>query len=145
MIDMADPQVSRRDFLKLAVQGLLGASALLGLGGLLRFLAAPDGAAQPSEFDLGPAAKYPAGSRTPIPEANALLLHTGAGFRALSLVCTHLGCTVKPAPEGFACPCHNSHYDPDGKVVKGPAARPLQTLRVKETPDGRLILSLAAA
>lgn len=136
--------MNRRDFLKLAIEGVLGTSALLGTDALLRFLTYPDGPAQPTEYHLGLAVNYPAGSRTPIPEANAILFHTEAGFRALSLICTHLGCTVNPTPEGFACPCHNSHYDVDGNVVQGPATRPLQTLQVKETPDGRLILSMRA-
>ncbi len=135
-------EVTRRDFLKLASEGFLGLCAVLGLGGLAEYLAhpLPDGA--PAEFNLGLASDYPPGSRTPIPQANAVLMHTASGFQALSLACTHLGCTVNPSPEGFACPCHNSHYDPDGSVTQGPAAKPLQRLKVTENPQGELILSL---
>ncbi len=137
--------MNRRDFLKQAVKGVLGLSALLGAGGLFRFLASPGEDIQQTEFDLGLAASYPVGSRTPIPEASSILFHTESGFRALSLVCTHLGCTVTPTSEGFACPCHNSHYDGNGKVVQGPATKPLQVFPVKLTADGRLILTLPAS
>lgn len=44
---------------------------------------------------------------------------------ARDLACTHLGCRVAPSPSGFACPCHLSRYDRDGRPVAGPAARPL--------------------
>jgi menaquinol-cytochrome c reductase iron-sulfur subunit len=41
--------------------------------------------------------------------------------------CTHLGCAYHwQAPENkFACPCHGSDFAIDGKVLAGPAARPL--------------------
>ena len=39
-------------------------------------------------------------------------------------VCTHLGCipnSVKTQGESWFCPCHGSHYDTSGRIVKGPA------------------------
>ena len=44
---------------------------------------------------------------------------------AISLVCTHLGCTVNRVETGFLCPCHGSQYDSDGLVVGGPAPKTL--------------------
>ncbi len=137
--------MNRRDFLKRSAKGILGLSAMLGAGEVLSFLGSPVEEARKTEFDLGPADQYPIGTRKLIPEANSILFHTEAGFRALSLVCTHLGCTVSPTPQGFACPCHNSHYDGNGKVVRGPAANPLQVLSVKITSDGHLILLLPSS
>lgn len=37
-------------------------------------------------------------------------------------VCTHLGCIpIDVSTGGWFCPCHGSHYDASGRIVKGPA------------------------
>ena len=54
--------------------------------------------------------------------------------------CTHLGCAYHwdvPRSE-FICPCHNSLFALDGKVVSGPAPRPLDRYGVKV--DGNKLL-----
>jgi Rieske Fe-S protein len=135
---MTEP--SRRDFLKLARAGFLWLSGALALGGLFRFLDYEPNPAPQTEFDLGPADKFPLGSRTLLPDPPAVLLHTESGFSALSLTCTHLGCTVEQTTDGFACPCHNSRFDTDGKVTHGPASQSLQKLRVEVTEEGNLVL-----
>ncbi len=131
---------TRRSFLVLAGKGLLALSGLLGLGELLQFLGYPSEASPPTRFDLGPASAYPPGSRTPIPQANAILIHSETGFSALSLICPHLGCTVDPVQDGFACPCHGSRFNASGGVRVGPASQPMRVLKVEETPTGELIL-----
>jgi Rieske Fe-S protein len=137
------PDLSRRDFLKLARDGLLTLSGLLGLGGLIRFLDYQTEPPAPTEFDLGPASNYPLGSRKVIPDVPALLIHDESGFSALSLVCTHLGCTVETKAEGFACSCHGSRFDPQGEVVRGPADKPLRRLRLETSADGHFHLYIA--
>lgn len=57
---------------------------------------------------------------------------------AISLVCTHLGCTVKRVETGFQCPCHGSQYDSDGIVVGGPAPKTLHWLQIKKMPGGQM-------
>ena len=52
------------------------------------------------------------------------------GVYAVSTICTHLGCLVKPNAEGFECPCHGSRFAANGDVTKGPAPRPLPWLKV---------------
>lgn len=132
--------ITRRDFIKITTTTLLTASGLLGLGGLLRFLDFESEPPPKTAFDLGPAANYASGSRTVLEDVPAILFHTPKGFSALSLVCTHLGCTVKPETDGFACPCHGSRYNQAGAVQRGPAQKPLRALRVEISSNGHLVL-----
>jgi ubiquinol-cytochrome c reductase iron-sulfur subunit len=49
-------------------------------------------------------------------------------------VCTHLGCVPLGAGSGenkgeyggYFCPCHGSHYDTAGRIMKGPAPKNLE-------------------
>ena len=56
--------------------------------------------------------------------------HSESDVTVYSPICTHLGCRyefVAQADE-FRCPCHASVFSVDGKVLGGPAPRPLDTL-----------------
>jgi cytochrome b6-f complex iron-sulfur subunit len=130
----------RRDFFKILAYYAMSGTGILAIGGLLRFLNFEAEPPRRTDFDLGLAADYAVGSRTVIAEVPALLTRTAEGFVALSLVCTHLGCTVDPESNGFACPCHGSRYDMQGRVIGGPAQRQLQRLRVETDNDGHLII-----
>ncbi len=130
--------LSRRDFLKLIRNGFLYLSGILTFGGLLRFLSYESETKRQTDFDLGSVDNYPPGSRTSIPEIPALLIHAESGFTALSLTCTHLGCTLEQDQTGFVCPCHGSSFDADGNVIHGPAINALQVLRVEVTNDGKI-------
>ncbi len=52
-----------------------------------------------------------------------IVANTSKGLVARSAVCPHRGCPVNYNAEAkqFVCPCHNSRFDEDGKVVRGPA------------------------
>lgn len=134
-------EISRRDFLKLATRGILAASGLFSVGMLARLLGFQTEPPQQTEYDLGMAEDYPVGSRTLIAAVPALLIHSEAGFSALSLTCTHLGCTLEQEKDGFACPCHGSRFDADGHVLRGPAAKTLAALRVEQDESGHIILN----
>jgi isorenieratene synthase len=50
---------------------------------------------------------------------------------AISLQCTHQGCTVQLAENGqFHCPCHGAVYTHEGDVISGPAQRNLSRFKV---------------
>ena len=51
---------------------------------------------------------------------------------ALSLVCTHLGCTVNVTSKKMTCPCHGSIFNLQGEVLKGPADRSLPRLEIED-------------
>jgi carotenoid phi-ring synthase / carotenoid chi-ring synthase len=60
---------------------------------------------------------------------------------AISLTCTHQGCTVKMAADGkFHCPCHGAVFTADGKVLKGPAQRNLSKYQVAQKQNNELQL-----
>ncbi len=52
---------------------------------------------------------------------------------ALAPQCTHLGCAYhwEAEKKEFECPCHTSAFSMDGKVLTGPAPRPLDRYEVK--------------
>jgi cytochrome b6-f complex iron-sulfur subunit len=131
-------KLSRRDFLKLSTNTLLGLAGALGIGGLIRFLSYQYDDSTPTEFDIGPASNYPFNSQTVLSNIPAVIINDQSGIHAISLVCTHLGCTVEKNDQGYACPCHGSRFDKSGMVVNGPAAQPLKKLRVEESKEGSL-------
>ncbi|MBD2461953.1 FAD-dependent oxidoreductase [Oscillatoria sp. FACHB-1407] len=62
---------------------------------------------------------------------------------AMSLSCTHQGCTVHTETDGhFHCPCHGAEYDDRGRVLRGPAQRDLPRFKVLSR-DGEQIQLVA--
>jgi len=55
------------------------------------------------------------------------------GVHALSPVCTHLYCDVSwnSAERSWDCPCHGSRFDPEGRVLNGPAVQPLERVDLR--------------
>jgi Rieske Fe-S protein len=65
---------------------------------------------------------------------SAWVVKTGSGeIFALAPGCTHLGCAYhwNSQQKEFVCPCHTSAFSIDGKVLTGPAPRPLDRYEVK--------------
>jgi len=65
-----------------------------------------------------------------------------SGFYALSVTCTHLGCTPNylSAENKFKCPCHGSGFRTTGVNFEGPAPRPLERVRVVLAEDGQILV-----
>ena len=61
--------------------------------------------------------------------------------KVFSPICTHLGCGYRwdDGVQKFLCPCHGSAFDRNGRVLGGPAPRPLDLLPSKEE-GGRLLV-----
>jgi len=132
---------TRLDFLKLITNGFFSLAGILGLGGLFRFFSFQPDPGPPTEFDLGPKDDFPNGVQVVRLDIPALIRHTDEGIIAISLVCTHLGCTVEKSDEGdFTCPCHGSRYTKDGQLLEGPATKPLLRYRIEEQEDSTLKL-----
>jgi menaquinol-cytochrome c reductase iron-sulfur subunit len=55
--------------------------------------------------------------------------------------CTHLGCAYHwdEKENNFFCPCHNSVFTIDGKVLNGPAPRPLDRY-VTKIDQGKVLI-----
>ena len=126
---------SRRDFM---ANIILGTGTVLGLGSLAyRFLEYLYPVVPPIKLVEVAAGKPsdipPDGVRlVQLPEGPVILEKADNEVRALSAICTHLGCTVQWHPEEkkFICPCHQGIYDFNGNVVSGPPPRPLEKLQV---------------
>lgn len=57
----------------------------------------------------------------------------GEKYKAMSNVCTHLGCHVRwnEDQQNFICPCHDAAFDKDGHVLSGPPPRALDEMEIK--------------
>ena len=71
----------------------------------------------------------------------AWLVRRGDAVTALSVVCPHLGCSIDVAEKGFACPCHTSSFDANGKKEDGPSPRDMDPLASK-IEDGFVIVEV---
>lgn len=137
-------RVSRRDFslLLFSWMGLIAAFAAAAAGGMRSLL--PNLLFEPSRrFRAGAPDAFPDGGVTLLDEIKVFILRKGNSYRALSAVCTHLGCTVNQdprAPGRYRCPCHGSSFDEEGQVTAGPAPRPLTWYAVIQSRDGRLVV-----
>jgi nitrite reductase/ring-hydroxylating ferredoxin subunit len=65
-------------------------------------------------------------------------------FAAVDALCTHMQCTVayNALNLTFDCPCHDSTYEIDGRVIGGPAPRPLRTYSAQS--DGTTLTIILA-
>lgn len=92
-----------------------------------------------------PALREPGGhAEVRVPQAllDVVVVHTSPGcYAALWRICTHGDCAVGWLPsEGvLRCPCHGSRFARDGRVLEGPATRPLATFTAVRAGDSLFI------
>ena len=58
-------------------------------------------------------------------------------YSAVSMICTHKQCEVKPSGNMLVCPCHGAEFAFDGKVRKEPAEKDL--IRYQTSSDDTTI------
>jgi nitrite reductase/ring-hydroxylating ferredoxin subunit len=67
--------------------------------------------------------EVPAGSAVRFSTAafDGFIVNDGGEIRALSAVCTHMGCTLqfRPAWSDLRCPCHSASFDLAGELANG--------------------------
>jgi nitrite reductase/ring-hydroxylating ferredoxin subunit len=104
---------------------------LIASGGLLVRYLTPRSSGKHRVLASAVAADVPPGGALVFRGERLALFRDGSGFYALSLICTHLGCTVTVTENALSCPCHGSRFDRQGRVLVGPADRSLERLQVE--------------
>ncbi len=126
--------LSRRDF-------VAGCALALPLGGCAAVNPVPELDADPGgSFAPGDRLKSPGDQikvRLPGVSEPVLVWRSAQGYGAASIVCTHRGSEVhyNAADHRLDCPSHGSQFGPDGRVLHGPATRPLASYVVLADDD----------
>jgi len=140
---------TRRQFHLTFIYGLSAAMGAMVAIPAFAYLFLPPHARQDEEWvDAADLTQLPAGTPTEVSfrinkrdgwkvsseKATAWVIKT-ADNKAIAFgpQCTHLGCAYHwdESKKNFICPCHTSAFDIDGKVLGGPAPRPLDRYAVK--------------
>ena len=140
---------SRRNFYVVAIYGLWGAiSAALGLPALVYLLFPPKAKKGQEWIEIGDISRIAPDSpveltyrRTRVDgwkvtseKSTAWVVKSADNkVTAFGPQCTHLGRAYHwdDAKDQFLCPCHTSLFGIDGKVISGPAPRPLDRYQTK--------------
>jgi Rieske Fe-S protein len=98
----------------------------------------------PGDLAAGNASGIAVGTLNAIPGKTVAIGRDSTGLYAITLVCTHQGCTAAPAGATGArqvnCPCHGSQFDSNGAVIRGPAASPLVHFAVTVDAAGNVVV-----
>ena len=154
---------SRRNFYVVAIYALWGTiSAALGLPAVVYLLFPPKAKKADEWIEIGDVGRLAVNSpveltfrRTRVDgwkviseKSTAWVVKTADNHvTAFGPQCTHLGCAYhwEDAKGQFLCPCHTSLFASDGKVVAGPAQRPLDRYQTKLNGSKLLIGKLQEA
>ena len=125
-------RVKRRDFMG---KVLVGCGAVLGgeigYSGIKLMATKPAAEKTPVQISLS---QLPEGSRTTVLYGGNKIevVRTEKGIRAMSMVCTHLGCLViwEEGKKTYHCPCHDAYFADNGDVISGPPTQPLEEIPV---------------
>lgn len=134
--------------LSISRRSALTAASAMVVGGAVGFVVArnsaaasePNGTTAANAYGSTPTAgkalvslaKVPANGGVILTNPAVVITRTNGALHAFSAICTHQGCHVNRVAQGkIFCPCHGSVYDAaTGKVVAGPAPRPLPKVKI---------------
>jgi Rieske Fe-S protein len=118
----------------LGVAGVEGVAAIREAGRPTELVAAGHG----RWYDIASVDEVQDGGSKPFSAGGVLgyLLNDGGQLHAVSAICTHMGCRLKPARDGrpgLQCLCHGSRFSRRGAVEQGlaPASLPAIELKVE--------------
>lgn len=136
-------EVNRRRFVVLA-GGAAACACLLGCGtGVRADDSADSGQVAPARVgakgDYATAGIYDRW----IEPLKLVLVSDGRRLHAMSAICPHKGCTVKMKQGDLACPCHGSHFAPDGQPTRGPARSALMRFGIAVDDGDRIVVDLS--
>ena len=133
-------QIDRRTFL------ILGATFAAGC------VSAPGDAVASAQskdrvLNAGSASQYLAdGVYSRFRDRGLFIVRRGASLFAISSICTHRKCKLEAEPDQtFYCPCHDSTFDPNGKVTRGPAKKDLPQFTTTIDQKGNLLVTMPGA
>lgn len=88
-------------------------------------------------------AKVDAWTKFPPTEIGAvwIIMNKDRKFTVFTSICPHLGCGINwdENSEKFICPCHDSFFDIEGRVLSGPSPRGMDTLET-DIKDGKIFV-----
>ena len=132
---------SRRDFLrKFSLWAAMGAGILASISLLRQFV--PRLTRYQRRFKIGRENNFPVNTFTYMPDRKLFVYRDHQGIRAVSAICTPLGCVVGKSDDGFQCPCHGSCYNDLGEVLSGAATKDLPWFELKKDVDGQIMVDL---
>lgn len=143
MKEINEKELSRRDFFGMIGHTSIGTSIAGSFVITYKFLN-PNVLFEPAtKFKIEKADNFAEDSIIFFEARKLFIINREDGFQAISAVCTHLGCTVKIAPENqFHCPCHGSKFDEHGNIISGPAPRPLRHYMLTLSRDRYLVVDM---
>ncbi len=132
---------SRRDFLrKFSVWAAIGAGVLASISLLRQFI--PRLTQYQRRFKIGRVNNFPVNTFTYMSGRKLFVYRDHQGIRAVSAICTHLGCVIEKSDDGFQCPCHGSCYNDQGEVLSGAATKDLPWFELRKDVDGQIVVDL---
>ncbi len=132
-------QMKRRHFIKKSASILVMVAGVVAAVSYLRQLF-PRLAGGKRRISIGDPRQLPVDIYTFIDAHSLFVYRDHEGIKAVSAVCTHLGCILEKSTDGFECPCHGSCYNNNGEVLSGPAPRDLSWFQVSRAADGKIVV-----